>query len=174
MPSTPPAPPTPKPEPSEIEDRLFVGTRENAADLGPAVPAGWSCISVTEYRAKYGRSEELPDEPRGAIELPFMQTGKADAAVLDQIAETIERELAAGKRVLVHCIHAHERSPLAIAWYLHWTGRFATLEIAYAHVVKKHPATEDRLRWVRGVRPGRRSVLAAAPAPTAPEVPEKP
>jgi hypothetical protein len=140
---------------SEIEPRLFVGTREDAAALGPIVPADWCCISVTEYRAKYGRAEELPNEPLGAIELPFMQTGKADAAVLDEIATTIERELSAGKNVLVHCVHAHERSPLAIMWYLAWREGLL-LEIAHARVAAKHPSTENRLKWVQGLNPCRR------------------
>lgn len=150
----------PKREPSEIEPRLFIGTRENAAALGPSVPPNWCCISVTEYRAKYGHSEELPNEPQGAIELPFMRTGKADAAVLDQIAATIEREITAGKNVLVHCVHAHERSPLAITWYLAWREGLL-LEVAHARVVAKHPPTQNRLRWVQGISPCQRAVPIA-------------
>lgn len=142
----------PKKKLSEIEPRLFVGTREDAAALGTIVPPDWCCISVTEYRAKYGRVEELPNEPLGAIELPFMQTGEADPAMLDQIAATIDQQLGLGKRVLVHCVHAKERSPLAIAWYLAWAGS-VTLETAYASVAKKHPLTEDRLKWVKRARP---------------------
>jgi hypothetical protein len=84
-----------------------------------------------------------------------MQTGKADAAVLDEIATTIERELSAGKNVLVHCVHAHERSPLAIMWYLAWREGLL-LEIAHARVAAKHPSTENRLKWVQGLNPCRR------------------
>jgi protein-tyrosine phosphatase len=142
---------------TEIVPKLFVGTREDAAALGPAVPLDWCCICVTEYRAKYGRSEELPNEPEGAIELPFMQTGKADPAMLDQIAALIDQQLGLGKSVLVHCVQAQERSPLAIAWYLAWTGS-ATLETAYASVAKKHPLTEDRIKWVKSARPRGRTI----------------
>jgi hypothetical protein len=142
---------------TEIEPNLFVGTREDAAALGTAVPPDWCCISVTEYRAKYGRGEELPNEPSGALELPFMITGQADPVVLDRIAKLVGDQLRSGKRVLVHCVHAHERSPLAIMWYLAWTGRM-TLEIAYTAVMAKHPSTENRLKWVDGVRPGNRNV----------------
>jgi hypothetical protein len=138
---------------NEIVPRLFVGTREDAAALGTTVPISWECISVTEYRAIYGRNEECPNEPVGSIDLPFMKTGTVDPAVLNVIAETIAASLAAGKRVLVHCVHAHERSPLAIVWYLVWSRQATTLEAAYEHVMKAHPETELRLKWLRGAVP---------------------
>lgn len=147
---------------TEIEPNLFVGTREDAASLGAEVPADWCCISVTEYRAKYGRGEELPNEPRGAIELPFMlQEGAARKEALDAIALAIDDAIVFGKRVIVHCVHAHERSPLAVAWYLAWTGRM-TLEAAHELVVARHPPAEDRLRWVEGIRPGNRDASATS------------
>jgi hypothetical protein len=133
---------------SEILSNLFVGTREDAEALGTAVPADWTCIAVTEYRARYGRKEELPHEPNGSIDMPFMRSGKADPVILDAIAETIWRSLLHGKKTLVHCVHAHERSPLAIAWYLVWAGLAPTIEVAYAAIVRVHPSTERRDRWL--------------------------
>lgn len=139
---------------TEVEPNLFVGTAVAAASLGPDVPPDWCVISVTEYRAKYGRGEELPDEPNGALEFPFMITGAADNGALDRMARVIDAQLKAGKKVLVHCVHAHERSPLAVAWYLAWTGRL-TMEAAYRFVKARHPSTEDRLQWLNGLRPVR-------------------
>jgi len=137
---------------TEIQPNLFVGTREAATALGADVPADWCCISVTEYRAKYGRGEELPNEPNGAMEFPFMLSGTADNTMLDRMAKVIHAQLAAGKKVLVHCVQAHERSPLAIAWYLAWTGE-RTMEDAYALVRSRHVETEDRMRWIGSLRP---------------------
>jgi hypothetical protein len=147
---------------NEIIPSLFVGTREDAAALGATVPISWECISVTEYRAIYGRNEECPNEPVGSIDLPFMKTGTADPAILNAIAETIAAALDAGKRVLVHCVHAHERSPLAIVWYLVWSGQATSLESAYEHMTRKHPSTELRLKWLRGSIP---QVHADVPTP---------
>jgi protein-tyrosine phosphatase len=141
---------------TEIISNLFVGTRDDAAKLAVngRVPQGWTVISVTEYRAKYGRSEECPNEPRGALEFPFMEGGApANPMVLDRCADMIHRCLLGGEKVLVHCVHAHERSPLAIAWFLAWRGHCPTLEEAVTYVVNKHPQTENRLRWVEGMRP---------------------
>lgn len=134
--------------PTEILPGLFVGTREDAENLGAVVPGDWTCISVTEYRAIYGRKEELPREPRGSIDWPFMKTGKADSAMLDLIAEEIWRSRHRGKKVLVHCVHAHERSPLAIAWYLVWIGKARDIDEAYTQIRRLHPTTELRSQWL--------------------------
>ena len=110
------------PTATEILPNLFVGTREDAEALGERVPDDWACISVTEYRSRYKRKEELPREPIGSLDMPFMADWPgewhADPHKLDLIAETIWWRLQAGKKVLVHCIHAQERSPLMGAWYL--------------------------------------------------------
>ena len=138
---------------TEIITNLFVGTREDAAALGAVVPDGWTVISVTEYRAHYGRSEELPSEPQGALDIPFMRSGTAEPHVLDAISEVIKSRLRVGDRVLVHCVHAHERSPLAIVWHLARVGLAPSIEAAYEIVCAKHPAMELRLKWLRGAIP---------------------
>ena len=169
-------PPDPKitmPTAVEILPNLFVGTREDAEALGPRVPDDWACISVTEYRSRYKRSEELPREPEGSLDMPFMADWPngwhADPHKLDLIAETVWWKLHRGKRVLVHCIHAQERSPLATAWYLAWSGSASTIEHAYERVSKLHPRTERRDKWLRGQSPKGRNreldeLLAAARA----------
>src|SRR5271156_1252644 len=102
--------------PTEILPGLFLGTREDAEALGASVPDDGACLSVTEYRSRYGRKEELPREPKGSLDLPFMTDipdgWHADRHKLDLIAETIWWRLQIGKKVLVHCIHAQERSPI--------------------------------------------------------------
>lgn len=140
----------------EVVSHLFLGTREDAEALGAEVPPSWSCISVTEHRAAYGREEELPREPRGAIDLPFMLVdGALRERALDEIAETIAAALDSGRRVLVHCVKADERSPLAIAWYLAWAGIASWPYTAYGVVRDLHHSTEVRSGWVRGLIPGR-------------------
>jgi hypothetical protein len=146
---------------TEILPKLFLGGREDAEALGPRVPDDWACVSVTEYRSRYKRKEELPHEPEGSLDLPFMIDGPggwhADPHKLDLIAETIWWRLYSGKKVLVHCIHAQERAPLTLAWYLAWSGASPSILRAYETIVKLHPRTERRDKWLRGVAPRKRA-----------------
>lgn len=144
---------------TEVAAGLFLGTREDAEALGSRVPDDWACISVTEYRKRYGRKEELPREPDGSLDMPFMADAPggwhADRHKLDLIAETIWWRILRGKKVLVHCIHAQERSPLAVAWYLAWSAAVPSFARAYDTVARLHPRTERRDHWLRGALPGR-------------------
>lgn len=144
---------------TEILPKLFLGGRTDAEALGARVPEDWACISVTEYRSRYKRREELPHEPEGSLDMPFMADGPdgwhADPHKLNLIAETIWWRLQIGKKVLVHCIHAQERAPLTIAWYLAWSGASPSILRAYETVAKRHPRTERRDKWLRGAGPRR-------------------
>jgi len=137
---------------------LFLGTREDAEAFGDRVPDGWACISVTEYRKRYNRAEELPREPSGSLDMPFMMDTPngwcVDRHKLDLIAETIWHRRLEGKSVLVHCIQAQERSPIAVAWFLAWSGHSASLTQAYDLVARLHPRTERRDKWIQGATPG--------------------
>jgi len=150
---------------TEIIPSLFLGTREDAEAFGVRVPDDWACLSVTEYRSRDGRKEELPNEPDGSLDMPFMTDAPdgwhADRHKLDLIAETIWWRLQGGKKVLVHCIHGQERSPLAIAWYLAWCGEASALSHAYDRVAKLHPRTERRDKWLRSATPAKRPDLLA-------------
>lgn len=145
---------------TEIVPNLFVGTREDAEALGERLPDDWACISVTEFRSRYKRTEELPLEPVGSLDMPFMADWPdgwhADPHKLDLIAETIWWKLQIGKKVLVHCIHAQERSPLTAAWYLAWSGAAPSILVAYETVTKLHARTERRDKWLRGASPTKR------------------
>jgi len=145
---------------TEILPNLFVGTREDAEALGESVPKEWACISVTEYRSRYKRKEELPREPIGSLDMPFMADWPdgwhADPHKLDLIAETIWWRLQIGKKVLIHCIHAQERAPLTAAWYLAWSGTAPSIVAAYETVAKLHTRTERRDKWLRGASPRKR------------------
>ena len=145
---------------TEVLPNLFVGTREDAEALGTRVPDDWACISVTEYRSRYKRTEELPREPDGSLDMPFMvdwpDGWHACPHKLDLIAETTWWKLQIGKKVLVHCIHAQERAPLTAAWYLAWSGAATSIIRAYETVAKLHPRTERRDKWLRGASPKKR------------------
>lgn len=156
---------------TEVLPNLYLGTREDAEALGPRVPDDWACISVTEYRSRYKRTEELPREPDGSLDMPFMADWPggwhADPHKLDLIAETVWWKIQLGKRVLVHCIRAQERAPLAVAWYLAWSGAAPSMRHAYETIATIHPLTERRDKWVRGAEPRSRrteldALLAAA------------
>jgi hypothetical protein len=145
---------------TEVLSNFFVGTREDAEALGTRVPSDWACISVTEYRSRYKRKEELPREPVGSLDMPFMADWPdgwhADPHKLDLIAETIWWKLQVGKKVLVHCIHGQERAPLTGAWYLAWSGAAPSIVAAYETVAKLHTRTERRDKWLRGASPRKR------------------
>jgi len=152
---------------TEILPNLFVGTREDAEALGTRVPDNWACISVTEYRSRYKRKEELPREPDGSLDLPFMvdwpDGWHACPHKLDLISETIWWKLQIGKKVLVHCIHAQERAPLVGVWYLVWSGAAPSIIAAYEKVSKLHTRTERRDdKWLRGASPKKRRPELAA------------
>jgi hypothetical protein len=155
---------------TEIIPKLYLGKREDAEALGVCVPDDWACFSVTEYRSRYGRKEELPREPEGSLDMPFMADRPngwhADPHKLDLIAESIWWKLQLGKKVLVHCIQGQERAPLAVTWYLAWSGEAPTLMRAYELVAALHPRTERRENWVRGApskrRPEMRALLDAS------------
>jgi hypothetical protein len=145
---------------TEILPKLFLGGRGDAEALGARVPDDWACISVTEYRSRYKRREELPNEPDGSLDMPFMADWPdgwhADTHKLDLIAETIWWRLQVGKKVLVHCIHAQERAPLTLVWYLAWSGAAPSILRAYETVTRLHPRTERRDKWLRGAVPRKR------------------
>ena len=149
---------------TEIVPNLFIGTREDAEALGEHLPDNWVCISVTEYRSRYKRTEELPLEPVGSLDLPFMADWPdgwhADPHKLDLIAETIWWKIQLGKKVLVHCIHGQERSPIAVAWYLAWSGAAPSITHAYEMVAKLHARTQRRDKWLRGTPSKQHSELA--------------
>lgn len=129
---------------TEIEPNLFVGPSLAAGTLGPDVPPDWCVVSA----------ESDVGVPNGALVFPFAVSDSADNVMLDRAARAIDAQLKAGKKVLVYCAHARERSPLAVAWYLAWTGRL-TMESAQRFVKGRHPSTEDRLHWLNGLRPVR-------------------
>jgi protein-tyrosine phosphatase len=115
---------------SEIISGLFVG------DLQDAQKFDGTIISVLP---------DVPDsEPPHAIHMPFLADGLAS---LDETASLIERELALGRRVLVHCEEGCERAPLVVAWFLK-TRRGKTLDEAYALLKRQRPIVEDRRRWL--------------------------
>lgn len=137
---------------TEIIPGFYIGTAREAAELGRRVPPDWVCISVTEYRAHYGRSEECPNEPIGSHDLPFMHVvGANRRAFLERIVSVIDEGRRRKSKVLVHCVQAVERSPLIAAWYLFRSGRARDLDTAYAQVIAKHPHTQRRDRWILDV-----------------------
>ena len=50
-------------------------------------------------------------------------------------------------RIVVHCAMGMERSPLAIAWYLHRRNRIS-LDDAYKKLVDARPIVLDRRGWI--------------------------
>ncbi|MDO8435040.1 MAG: dual specificity protein phosphatase [Candidatus Binatus sp.] len=115
---------------TEVIANLFVG------DLQDAQRFDGTIISVLP---------DVPDgEPPHAIHMPILARGIES---LDSTAELIDRALAEGRRVLVHCEEGCERAPLVIAWFLK-TRRAMSLDEAYTLLKSRRPIVEDRRRWL--------------------------
>jgi protein-tyrosine phosphatase len=136
----------------EIIPGLYLGNRLDAESLGKSVPDDWRVICVAARH-------ETPNEPKGAIIVGvlFYNENKemwVEPGLLDIVSGYISDWLSQGKKVLLHCIEGHERSPLATAWHLVRIGHSKDLNEAYDFVISKHPQAERRLYWLpKEVRP---------------------
>lgn len=74
----------------------------------------------------------------------FDKNSQPDEKKLDAVSDLIDKLIRQGKTVLVHCGAGMERSPLAVAWYLHKAGGLS-IGRAYDLVKEKHPATRRLL-----------------------------
>ena len=66
----------------------------------------------------------------------------------ETIRSVIDKALAEGRRVLVHCGAGSERAPLTVAWFLN-RRRAMSLEEAYTLLKRKRPIVQDRRAWLR-------------------------
>jgi protein-tyrosine phosphatase len=89
--------------------------------------------------------ERSIDEPADAVLIPFLAEGIAS---LDLTASVIDKALAEGRRVLVHCGAGSERAPLTVAWFLN-RRRAMSLDTAYELLKRKRPIVQDRSFWLR-------------------------
>lgn len=116
----------------EIIENLFVGDMVDAR-------AGFDGLTICVL-------EEKPfDEPANATWIPFLAEGIRS---LEITAEIIDRALAGGRAVLVHCGAGSERAPLAVAWFL-YRQRAMTLDEAYDLLKSRRPIVQDRRFWLR-------------------------
>jgi len=67
---------------------------------------------------------------------------------LDVISSEIDKLLARGFIVVVFCGAGMERSPLAVAWYVHKTVGI-NIEDAYCWVKKHRRITTPRMEWIK-------------------------
>jgi protein-tyrosine phosphatase len=117
---------------TEIIDNLFVGGLADAY-------SGFDGLIICVL-------EKMPDDaPPNATWIPFLADGINS---LDMTAGVIERALAEGRRVLVHCGAGSERAPLTVAWFLH-RRRAMSLDDAYDLLKRKRPIVQDRRAWLR-------------------------
>ena len=77
--------------------------------------------------------------------------GKADPYLLDEVSRTIDETwpaLRMSRNVLVHCGAGVERSPLAVAWWMHFRFNY-NFDEAYEWIKRQRPVVEDRRSWIR-------------------------
>jgi protein-tyrosine phosphatase len=120
---------------SKILENLYLGCLEDALHA----PPDFVIVCVLEYQP--------PNEPPGAYRFPFLEGGVANVKVLDDFADLVDKLLAEGRKVLVHCGMGVERSPLAVVWYLHRKKGMSIAE-AYKYVMARRSVVADRTVWL--------------------------
>jgi protein-tyrosine phosphatase len=117
---------------TEITPGVYVGD-ESACEVfdGPAI-----CVADTEIQGHH------------CLWIPILTyspplTASAKIKSLDRVTAAMRVVRKIGSPVMVHCSAGIERSPLAVAWYLHKERRISFDE-AYDFVLKKHTAAQDR------------------------------
>ena len=120
---------------NEIIEGLYVGDMLDAK----TAPQDMFVLCVLENRP--------PDEPPNATHIPFLVNGKVDMNQVNIILDTIDRQMQAGRKVLVHCGAGAERSPLICTLYL-YARKGMTLDDAWKLVQQKRPQAQDRRVWL--------------------------
>ena len=124
---------------AEIVPNLWVGAEEEAQKLWNNPE--WWMIDVRE-------SLEAPRANATRIQvLSKTKPFNATIETLEAISREIDKRLAQGYKVLVHCWAGQERSPLSITWWLR-TRHGYTLDEAYALLKDKRPLVLDRRSWL--------------------------
>jgi protein-tyrosine phosphatase len=128
---------------SEIIDGLYIGNHLN----GSNAPADTVVLCVRE--GEMCRHSRRPPELTHWVPIldPARLPNPAVVGQLEACAIIIEQALKAGGKVLVHCALGSERSPLAVAWFLH-RRRGLTFDEAYAVIGRARPLIEDRRIWL--------------------------
>ena len=98
----------------------------------------------------------------GTIWRPILDVDSADDSQnraslekLELASEAIEEGLKNGRRVLVHCGMGVDRSPLALAWFLH-SKRGMEIDEAYQLIKSKRPIVVSHVDWIP-LRPSERN-----------------
>lgn len=76
----------------------------------------------------------------------------ADTYMLNAVAVVAHSYIMRGEKVLIHCGHGIERSPLAVAWYLKKFGGYRTINSAYNYICKLRPQIQRRIHWLNKPR----------------------
>ena len=126
---------------NEIIRDLFVGDFEDAKFFIKDVSPNVICVL-----------EAMPEgEPSEAKHMPILtqvgQEARASKNQLDQIAELIHIHLQNNNKLLIHCAAGLERSPLAVAWYLHRYHNM-TIDEAYEKIKQTRPQIYIRKEWL--------------------------
>nr|WP_276975929.1 dual specificity protein phosphatase [Ferrimicrobium acidiphilum] len=106
-------------------------------------------------------TEELDPLEKDRIWLPILDMDcrdhtiddikcKANVKALEAVSNSITMLISNGERVLVHCGMGKDRSPLAVAWYLHKENGIS-LTAAYEQVKAKRSIVQPHLNWVPSI-----------------------
>lgn len=92
------------------------------------------------------------DNPKANVQLPLLPFA-CEKSKLDFLTNWINHWIHNEPgRLVVHCFHGLDRSPLVIAWYL-YRFRDMTLDEAYEKIRLVRPTVNDRRDWVVTIAP---------------------
>jgi len=125
----------------EIVPNLFIGARSDVGEMGNH-RGSWVVICTLELPSD-------ADRAAATLCLPVLEgdSNVATEATLEALRLAIRDNLRAGRRVLVHCGAGVERSPLAVAYYLH-RDHGLSWDAAYALLQRRRPQVADRRSWL--------------------------
>ncbi len=134
---------------TKILDHLYLGDLMDARkfdgeiicviqDIPNAEPDKAYWIPIIRSSAPLNDNELILDQDPIITALPHQ---------LDLVSFMIEKNLKYETDTLVHCMAGIERSPLAVAWYLHKNCNM-TYNEAYEFIKEKRPEVANRLQWL--------------------------
>jgi len=92
------------------------------------------------------------DNPKANVQLALLPFA-CEKGKLDFLTNWIDRWIHTEPgRLIVHCLHGEDRSPLVVAWYL-YRFRDMTMDEAYEKIRLVRPTANDRRDWIVTITP---------------------
>lgn len=134
---------------NEIATGLYLGDYGDATKWSEHGLGRIICVMTEEPIPRLPKMDWIPimDIDCGSHTIDDIKC-RANVAALEAVSNAIDMFLNSGERVLVHCAMGRDRSPLAVAWYIH-RKHGISLSDAYAIVRSRRPMIWPHMNWVK-------------------------